>query len=221
MCAATVQAMKPVLYSYFRSSSAWRVRIALTLKGIEYEYKAIHLVKDGGEQFSPDYVKLNQMKEVPTLIIDGHTLTQSLPIIEYLEETRPGYMVLPKNPLVRAKVREISHIISSSIQPIQNLRVLNKIGKDGSAEWGQYWIKNGFDALEIILKGSAGKYCVGDEITMADLCLVPQFFNAGRFKVEMEPYPTICRIVEELEKNESFKAAHPFNQPDCPEDLNL
>eukprot|EP00800_Vazella_pourtalesii_P019433 TRINITY_DN658_c0_g4_i1.p1 TRINITY_DN658_c0_g4~~TRINITY_DN658_c0_g4_i1.p1 ORF type:complete len:162 (-),score=28.64 TRINITY_DN658_c0_g4_i1:62-547(-) len=161
------------------------------------------------------------MKEVPTLIIDGHTLTQSLPIIEYLEETRPGYMVLPKNPLVRAKVREISHIISSSIQPIQNLRVLNKIGKDGSAEWGQYWIKNGFDALEIILKGSAGKYCVGDEITMADLCLVPQFFNAGRFKVEMEPYPTICRIVEELEKNESFKAAHPFNQPDCPEDLNL
>ncbi|KAI6657683.1 hypothetical protein LOD99_427 [Oopsacas minuta] len=100
-----------------------------------------------------------------------------------------------------------------------NLRVLNKIGKDGSAEWGHYWIKHGFDALEAILKETAGKYCVGNEITMADLCLVPQFFNAARFKVEVEPYPTICRIVEELEKNEAFKAAHPFNQPDCPEDL--
>ncbi|KAI6657698.1 hypothetical protein LOD99_442 [Oopsacas minuta] len=120
MSASTVQsAIKPILYSYFRSSCSWRVRIALALKGIEYEYNPVHLLKDGGEQYSQEYTKVNQMQEVPTLIIDGHTLTQSLSIIAYLEETRPGYMLLPKEPLVRAKVREISYIISSSIQPIQ------------------------------------------------------------------------------------------------------
>ncbi|XP_032237128.1 maleylacetoacetate isomerase isoform X2 [Nematostella vectensis] len=211
---------KPVLYSYFRSSCSWRVRTALALKGIEYEYHPIHLLKDGGEQHSDDYKKMNPIGEVPTLIIDGHTLTQSIGIMEYLDETRPDPPLLPRgDPHKRALVRQISMTIASGIQPIQNLKVLQYVGPDKKVEWGHYWIDRGFQCLEKMLVQTAGKYCVGDDITMADLCLVPQVYNANRFKVDMSRYPTIARIHEALEQVDAFKEAHPSRQPDCPDEM--
>ncbi|KAK8397951.1 hypothetical protein O3P69_003691 [Scylla paramamosain] len=180
---------KPILYSYFRSSCSWRVRIVLAHKSIDYEYRPIHLLKK--EQIS---------------------------IMEYLEETYPQNPLLPKEPLLRAKVREICEVIGSGIQPLQNLSVLQKIG-DEKMEWGHYYINKGFFALEQLLAGCAGKYSVGDQVTLADCCLVPQVYNANRFKVDMSQFPIISRIHEALNSVEAFKAAQPSNQPDCPEDL--
>lgn len=215
---------KPVLYSYFRSSASWRVRIALAYKGVEYDYHGVHLVKDGGQQNSGDYKALNPMSQVPTLKIDGMTLTQSLPIIEYLEETRPGNPLLPKEPTKRVQCRRVAELINSGIQPVQNLAVLQKVaevtGDDSwKAKWGHFYIDKGFQALELLLQETSGKYCVGDEISLADLCLVPQHYNANRFKVDMSKYPIIDRIVKEVSKEPAFVQADPKNQPDCPEDL--
>mgnify|MGYP002803811340 CR=1 FL=1 len=213
---------KPILYSYFRSSCSWRVRIALAIKGIDFEIKPVHLLKDGGQQFSDEYKKLNPISVLPTLIIDGHALTQSISILEYLEETRPEPPLLPHNDaLKRATVRQIVFAIASDIQPIQNLGVLKKVGDDKKAEWGHYWIDRRFEGLEEMLKKTSGKYCVGDEITMADLCLVPQVFNANRFKVDMTKFPCISEINDRLLELDAFKVAHPFRQPDCPDDLRI
>lgn len=213
--------MKPVLYSYFRSSCSWRVRIALALKGIEYDYKAVHLVKDGGEQYAEDYKIVNPQCEVPSLEIDGHTLTQSMAIIEYIDETRdaPPYLLPRNDPGKRAEVRRLSQCIACGIQPIQNLRVLQYVGSDKKVEWGKYWIEYGFTSLEQLLSKTSGKYCVGDEVTMVDLCLVPQVYNAGRFGVNMTNFPIISRINTALSNLEAFKIAHPSQQPDCPDDM--
>jgi maleylacetoacetate isomerase len=138
------------LYSYFRSSCSWRVRIALNLKGISYDYKAVHLLQDGGQQHSPDYVKINSMHQVPTLIIDGNTLCQSMAIIQYLDETRPEPPLMPEGALARSKCRQLCDIITADIQPVQNLRVLNKhAGADAAAktEWARFWIDHGFKGL--------------------------------------------------------------------------
>ncbi|XP_071164531.1 maleylacetoacetate isomerase-like [Mytilus edulis] len=210
---------KPVLYSYFRSSCSWRVRIALLMKKIDFEYSAVHLVKDGGQQRSEEYSTLNPMQQVPTLVINGQPIAQSVAVLEYLEEAYPDPPLLPKDSLQRAKVREITETICSGIQPLQNLVVLQKIGDEKKNEWGQFWINKGFVALEQLLNKTAGKYCLGDEVTMADLCLVPQVGNAIRFNVDMSKFPLISKINEELSKLEAFKKAHPFAQPDCPEDL--
>eukprot|EP00105_Crassostrea_gigas_P004139 XP_011417259.1 PREDICTED: maleylacetoacetate isomerase-like isoform X2 [Crassostrea gigas] len=214
---------KPVLYSYFRSSCAWRVRIALNIKGIEYEYKAVNLIKDGGMQRKEEYIAVNPMQMVPAFVVDGATLTQSIPIMEYLEEKYPSPAILPKDSLQKAKVREICEIIASGIQPIQNLVVLQKVQKlsneEEKAEWAKFWINKGFIALEKLLEKCSGQYCVGDTVTMADMCLVPQVGNAKRFKVDMSPFPLISKINDELEKLEEFQKASPFKQPDCPEDL--
>uniref|UniRef100_A0A7N4PMS4 maleylacetoacetate isomerase n=1 Tax=Sarcophilus harrisii TaxID=9305 RepID=A0A7N4PMS4_SARHA len=185
-----MQAGKPVLYSYFRSSCSWRVRIALALKGIDYDILPISLIKDGGQQ---------------------------LAIIEYLEETRPTPVrLLPQDPKKRAHVRMISDLIASGIQPLQNLSVLKKVGQETQLAWAQAVINSGFGALEHVLQSTAGKYCVGNEISMADLCLVPQVANAERFKVDLSSYPTINRINKTLLTMEAFQVSHPSRQPDTP-----
>jgi len=211
---------KPVLYSYFRSSASWRVRTALAYKGIDYEYKAVNLVKD--DQLSDDYKKLNPSRQVPTLLIDGLVLTQSLPIIEYLEETRPEKNLLPANPAQRHKARQIAEIVNSGIQPIQNMSVLKHInelvGEEKKLEWAKRYIRLGFESLEDVLKDSAGRFCVGDNVTIADLFLVPQVANAKRFNVELTDFPIIRRINEECLAQEFFKIAAPSAQSDCPVD---
>ncbi|CAI5764306.1 maleylacetoacetate isomerase isoform X1 [Podarcis lilfordi] len=217
MCAALA---KPVLYTYFRSSCTWRVRIALALKGIAYDSAPVNLVKDGGQQMTPEYQAVNPMQQVPALKIDGITLSQSIAIIEYLEETRPKPSLLPQDPKKRALVRMISEHIASGIQPLQNLTVLEQFGEK-KQDWAKNCISRGFKALEQILHETAGRYCVGDEVTMADLCLVPQVFNAGRFKVDLTPFPTINRINKALLELEAFQTSHPSRQPDTPSELRV
>uniref|UniRef100_A0A3P9CZI7 maleylacetoacetate isomerase n=1 Tax=Maylandia zebra TaxID=106582 RepID=A0A3P9CZI7_9CICH len=186
-----VQAGSPILHGYFRSSCSWRVRIAFALKGVEYDQLPVNLIKDGGQQ---------------------------LAVIQYIDETRPGPRLLPADPKTRAQVRMISDLIASGIQPLQNLYVIQKIGAE-KMQWSQHFIDRGFQALEPILKQTAGKYCVGDEISMADICLVPQVYNAERFKVDVGKYPTIKRLNEALLEIEAFQVSHPSRQPDTPDDL--
>jgi maleylacetoacetate isomerase len=210
------------LIGYFRSSAAFRVRIALNLKGIEVEHASRHLRK--GEQAAPDYVALNPQKLVPALVLDdGAVLTQSLAIMEYLEETHPEPALLPSDPVGRAKVRALSLIVSADIHPIQNLRVMgylrDKFGQteESAFAWSRHWIETGFDAYEATLdKGAeAGAFSHGNSPTMADMCLVPQVFNAARFKVDMKRYPTIQRIYDACMKHPAFDAAQPSKQPDA------
>ncbi|KAG8448979.1 hypothetical protein GDO86_015882 [Hymenochirus boettgeri] len=158
------------------------------------------------------------MQQVPALHIDGVTLNQSLAIIEYLEETRPEPPLLPSDPKKRAQVRMICDNIVSGIQPLQNLHVLQKVGEK-KLEWAQHFITRGFQALEKILENTAGRFCVGDQVTIADLCLVPQVTNAERFNLDIAPYPTISRINKSLLQLPAFQVSHPSCQPDTPEDL--
>ncbi|KAL6059469.1 Glutathione S-transferase zeta-1 [Balamuthia mandrillaris] len=202
-----------VLYSYWRSSCSYRVRIALNHKAIPYTYKAVHLVKS--QQLEPDYAALNPMKEVPSLLIDGLQLSQSVAILEYLEETRPEPRLLPQDPATRALVRQIVSIVCSDIQPVQNLRVLKYLGEERKVEWAKHWIESGFEGLERVLERSAGSYCVGDEVTLADAVLPPQVYNARRFGVDLDKYPTIKRVEEALMQLPAFQQARPEVQPDA------
>ncbi|XP_034015407.1 maleylacetoacetate isomerase isoform X2 [Thalassophryne amazonica] len=211
---------KPLLHGYFRSSCSWRIRIAFALKGIEYDQVPVNLIKDGGQQLTEKYKALNPMQQVPAVEIDGITISQSLAIIQYIDETRPGLPLLPADPKKRAQVRMISDVIASGIQPLQNLHVLNKVGAE-KLQWAQYFIERGLQALEPILKQTAGKYCVGNEISMADICLVPQVYNAERFKVDVGCYPTIKRLNQTLLEMEAFQASHPTCQPDTPEEMRV
>lgn len=210
------------LIGYFRSSAAFRVRIALHLKGISVEHASRHLRK--GEQASPDYAALNPQKLVPAMILDsGEVLTQSLAIMEYLEETHPEPPLLPKDPVGRGRVRALSLIAAADIHPIQNLRVMGYLReKYGQTEesafaWSRHWIETGFDAYEatIAKDPKTGSYSHGNSPTMADMCLVPQVFNAGRFKIDMKRYPTIQRIFDTCMKHPAFDAAQPSKQPDA------
>jgi len=210
---------KPILYSYWRSSCSWRVRIALQIAGIEVEQKAVHLVKDGGEQLKPDYSDKNPMQQVPTFVTKGTRITQSMAIMEYIHDIKPDANLLPRDPLTKAKVRMICEIINSGIQPIQNLCVMKMYSQlqEAKMAWSKYWIDKGFVALEKELKNTAGTRCVGDQVSLADCCLVPQVYNAQRFSVDMTKFPTISRIHGSLEQLPQFQAAHPSKQPDCPE----
>jgi len=209
----------PVLYSYWRSSCSWRVRIALQYAGIDVDQKAVHLVKDGGEQLMDEYSEKNPLQQVPTLLIHGLRLTQSMAIMEYIHDICPNGNLLPTDPKQRAKVRMVCEMINSGIQPIQNLAVLRKHSDEQAerAAWSHYWINKGFIALEKVLSETAGSRCVGDAVSLADCCLVPQVFNANRYSVDMSQFPIISRVNASLETLPEFKAAHPNQQPDCPE----
>ncbi|RFU47099.1 maleylacetoacetate isomerase [Paraburkholderia sp. DHOC27] len=211
------------LYSYFRSSAAYRVRIALNLKGLPFEYAPVHLLRDGGEQLKPEYRRLNPDGIVPTLIDDGHVLQQSLAIIEYLEETHPEPPLLPKAPLDRAYVRSVALQVACEIHPVDNLRVLKYLKHtlgvaDGARdEWYKHWIENGFTTLEEHLANDSrtGAFCFGDTPTLADACLVPQVFNAQRFKIDVTRFPTIQRICDHAAQIDAFARAAPGVQPDA------
>jgi maleylpyruvate isomerase len=210
------------LYSYFRSSASYRVRIALNLKNLRYDYVPIHLLRGGGEQFRPEYRKLNQGCVVPTLIDGDDVLQQSLAILEYLEETHPEPPLLPASPHERAYVRSIAFQLACEIHPLNNLRVLkylkNVVGVDDDVKnaWYQHWIDSGFEALEehLVSEGRTGAFCFGDAPTMADACLVPQVFNALRFNVDVSKYPTIERIYNHALTHDAFAQAAPGAQPD-------
>ncbi|EPZ35295.1 Maleylacetoacetate isomerase domain-containing protein [Rozella allomycis CSF55] len=207
------------LYSYYRSSCSWRVRIALNLKKIEYQIVPVNLLKN--EQNSGEYSHINPSHLVPSIELkneSGQTiiLGQSVAILEFLEERYNNVPLLPKDLIKRAKVREIVQMIASDIQPIQNLRVLNEVEVEKKNEWGSFWINKGFEAIEQVLTQSSGLYCVGDDITMADVLLVPQVYNAERFSVDMNKFPKIKSINERLCRIDAFSIAHPKNQPDCP-----
>ena len=212
---------KTLLHGYFRSSAAFRVRIALNLKKIAYEQAFRHLRK--GEQRAPDFLRINPQGLVPALEIDGHALTQSLAIIEYLEETRPQPPLLPKDAVGRARVRALAFASAMEIHPINNLRVLQDIEKrfgadqKAVAEWFRHWVKETFDAIEARLAGDkeTGRFCHGDTPTIADICLVPQVINNTRFDVDMKPYPTINRIHEACLELPAFADAMPAKQPDA------
>ena len=210
------------LIGYFRSSAAFRVRIALNLKGIAVEHASRHLRK--GEHTQPDYVAINPQKLVPAFVLDdGRVLTQSLAILEYLEETHPNPPILPNDPVGRARVRSLALIPTADIPPIQNLRVMaylrEKYGQTEEATfaWSRHWIDTGFEAYEasVAKDPRTGTFSHGDTPTMADLCLVPQVFNAQRFKVDMAKFPTIQRIHAVCMKHPAFDAAQPSKQPDA------
>jgi len=205
----SVSSEESQLYSTWRSSCSWRVRIALQLKGIPYDYISLDSVTS-----DEDYQKLNPLGKVPTLCIDHHVISQSIAILEYLEETRPFPSLLPKDPYERSQVRQIVQMIGSDIQPLQNSAVLKLFPEGESLQWAQHWIHKGLKGVEQMLEETAGIYCVGDEVSMADLFLIPQVGNAHRYEVDLAPFPNICRIEKRLQKHSAFQAAHPEVQPD-------
>jgi maleylpyruvate isomerase len=208
------------LYSYFRSSAAYRVRIALNLKGIDYETAPIHLVKDGGHNKRPDFRAVNPQMRVPVLVTpDGDVLIQSLAIIEYLDETHPQPPLLPKEPLARARVRALADLIACDIHPLNNtapLRYLkNNMGQEQSAidAWYHHWIITGFEALEQLIAPSP--YACGSEVTLADVCLVPQVSNARRLMVPLDSFPKVVAVERTCLALAAFDRARPENQPDA------
>lgn len=209
------------LHTYYRSSASYRVRIALNLKGLHATEQYVHLSKNGGEQFGPDFDALNPQHLLPVLEEDGLVLTQSLAIIEYLDETHPDRPLLPADARGRALVRALSHAIACDIHPINNLRVLKYLsGELGVTDeqknaWYRHWVALGFGALERQLAQSSGLFCHGDTPTMADCCLVPQLYNARRFGCDLAPYPTLVAIGARCEALEAFARARPEAQPDA------
>jgi len=209
------------LYTYFRSSAAFRVRIALNLKGLAYESSFVHLPR--GEHRKPEYVSLNPQGLVPTLEDGGRLLTQSLAIIEYLEETHPNPPLLPKEPFARARARSLALLVACEIHPLNNLRTLTHLKKELAQSeeqvnaWYRHWIADGMAKLEAAMAKTpgTGKYSQGDAPGIADCCLVPQVFNAQRYKCDLAPYPALMRVFDACMQLEAFDRAQPGKQPDA------
>jgi len=210
-----------ILYGYWRSSAAYRVRIALNLKRLDYEQRSVHLIKHGGEQHYATFQLLNPSELVPVLMDDDVCLNQSLTIIDYLDEQYPEVLLTPTDPNTRYLVKALAQDIAVDIHPLNNLRVLQyltneaQLSESAKGEWYRHWIETGFHALETKLAQTSGKYCVGDEISLVDVCLVPQVYNAERFNVNLDPFPTIRRVTSSLRLLPAFINAAPEQQPDA------
>jgi maleylpyruvate isomerase len=211
------------LYTYFRSSAAYRVRIALNLKALPYQSIPVHLVKNGGEQLQRGYRAVNPSALLPALDDGGAIITQSLAMLEYLEEVYPQAPLLPADPAGRARVRALAQAVACEIHPLGNLRVLKyltgtlAVTDEARLEWSRHWIREGFATLESLLARSpgSGRFCHGERASIADCCLVPQVYNAVRFGVDLAPYPTIVTIDAACAELPAFMAAHPARQPDA------
>jgi maleylacetoacetate isomerase len=213
------------LYGYWRSSAAYRVRIALNLKGLPYEQVPVNLARNGGEQHDPKYHEVNPQELIPVLVHGGRVVRQSMAICEYLDETFPGARLLPVTARERARVRALAQMIACDIHPLNNLRVLQYLEREFKApqverdHWVRHWMEVGFRAFEELLTDnpSTGSFCEGDTPSMADLCLVPQVYNAIRFSVDLGPFPTIRQVYEHCLTLPAFDAARPEKQPDAPQ----
>jgi len=208
------------LYSYFRSSAAYRVRIALNLKGLAYETVPVHLVKEGGHNRRPEFRAINPQMRVPALVVPtGDVLIQSLAIIEYLDETHPEPPLLPKDPIARAQARALAEIVACDIHPLNNIGSLRYLKRELHHEqaaidaWYHHWVLTGFEALEVLVR--PGPYACGGAVTVADLCLVPQVHNARRLNVPLDKFPKIVAIDTACLALPAFDRARPENQPDA------
>jgi maleylpyruvate isomerase len=211
------------LYNYFRSSASFRVRIALNFKGLPYDYAVVHLTKGGGQQFAPEFRAINPDALIPVLDEEGQRLTQSLAIIEYLEETHPEPPLLPTAPLERAYVRAIALGIACEIHPLNNLRVLRylvrdlKVTDEQKDAWYRHWVEEGLAAIEarLVAEQRSGRYALGNGVTLADVVIVPQIFNAKRFDCRLDHVPTVMRIFDHCMELPAFVDAQPARQPDA------
>jgi len=209
------------LYGFWRSTATWRVRIALAHKELAHTYQPVHLRKDGGEQNAADFASINPMRQVPVLEIEDEgrsvRLTQSMAILEYLEERYPQKALLPRERTARAQARRIAETVNAGIQPLQNTSIQLYIEKEMRADpaaWNHHWVGKGLGALEAMVRESAGRFAVGDAPSFADLHIVPQLYFSRRFAIDLAPFPTLLRIEEACASLPAFQAAHPDKQPD-------
>lgn len=209
------------LWSYWRSSCAYRVRIALGLKQLPFEYIATHLTRDGGQQLAPAFANINPQRQVPVLeVLEGgesRRLVQSMAIIEYLDERFPEPPLLPRDAADRAHVRALAELVNSGIQPLQNIGTFNELRKHGGdpESWARHFITKGLTALEGLAAPHAGAFMFGDLVSLADIYLVPQLYNARRFAIPLEPFPTLLRAETSAQALPAFEAARPERQPDA------
>ncbi len=213
-----------ILYSYFRSSAAYRVRIGLNLKGLNYQIKPVHLLKDGGQQHQPDYVQVNPVQLLPALDDDGLIITQSLAILEYLDERYPELPLLPKASAERAWARSMAQTVACDIHPLNNLRVLQYLKnelhaqEDARNQWYRHWVSVGLEGLEALVQRHGKKdhdFIFGDTPGLAEICLVPQMFNARRFDIDLSIFPRLLAVEEKCLELSAFQEAAPDRQPDA------